>query len=482
MPPVAVQPPTMLHTDLSHAPPPSTTTITTASADSGLDSPIESLSAMSIHDTASTSTTLPKTPAPLVLPRPDMSARSATDPSPSALLQNYFATTHLHEQQSLTTRRNRSPYSRSHLRSRSGGSSALSAPPITRAKSLPTQHTPRSSSMTSNRSSSDSTRSNSGSASPALAAPLSGSPARSPRRLNSPFRDDAPFTTSPPPPRSPSFSGGTPAIESIQEDSELDITPRQINTLPQPPNAAAMTSFSRSGSLRRRPASPLHSLQNNSHPTPPTSTPTSSYPSSPGIRPSHHQTSPAPPSTHHHQRQPSLERFRDEPHPTTTSTTPHSLTLHHYSSTSSLFTSSSISIPSTPTSARSRSPSISSLETIEDAPDLESEAVEMERKIAVERAARIARGEEVVADEYSSSQDGGGGAGTGLWRRRSLDAPGGSSSFGRGAGGATTGVGARVPGYAGAAGAGGGAVERKRWSICGGERRADLDLETIWED
>lgn len=23
---------------------------------------------------------------------------------------------------------------------------------------------------------------------------------------------------------------------------------------------------------------------------------------------------------------------------------------------------------------------------------------------------------------------------------------------------------------------------RKRWSICGGERRADLDLETIWED
>ncbi|GAB1744519.1 hypothetical protein NU219Hw_g1790t1 [Hortaea werneckii] len=484
MPPVAVQPPTMLHTDMSHASTPSTTTTTTttASADSGLDSPIESLSAMSIHDTASTSTTLPKTPAPLVLPRPDMSARSATDPSPSALLQNYFATTHLHEQQSLTTRRNRSPYSRSHLRSRSGGSSALSAPPITRAKSLPTQHTPRSSSMTSNRSSSDSTRSNSGSASPAFAAPLSGSPARSPRRLNSPFRDDAPFTTSPPPPRSPSFSGGTPAIESIQEDSELDITPRQINTLPQPPNAAAMTSFSRSGSLRRRPASPLHSLQNNNnHPTPPTSTPTSSYPSSPGIRPTHHQTSPAPPSTHHHQRQPSLERFRDEPHPTTTSTTPHSLTLHHYSSTSSLFTSSSISIPSTPTSARSRSPSISSLETIEDAPDLESEAVEMERKIAVERAARIARGEEEVgAGDYSSSQDGGGGAGTGLWRRRSLDAPGGSS---RGAGGATTGVGARVPGYAGAgAGGGAGAVERKRWSICGGERRADLDLETIWED
>ncbi|KAI7181484.1 hypothetical protein KC363_g9123, partial [Hortaea werneckii] len=84
---------------------------------------------------------------------------------------------------------------------------------------------------------------------------------------------------------------------------------------------------------------------------------------------------------------------------TTTTTTP--LTLHHYASTSS-FTSSSISVPSTPTSARSRSPSISSLETIEDAPDLESEAVEVERKIAAERAARIARGEEVAADEEGS--------------------------------------------------------------------------------
>ncbi|KAI6926203.1 hypothetical protein KC341_g12919 [Hortaea werneckii] len=387
---------------MSHPSPPSaSTTATTTTADSELGSPVESLSAMSIHDGTSTSTPLPKAPAPLMLPRPDMSARSATDPSPSALLQNYFASTVLHEQPPLTTRRNRSPYSRSHLRSRSGGSSGLSAPPITRAKSLPTQHAPRaSSSTTPNQSSSESTRSNSGSTSPAFAAPLSGSPARSPRRLNSPFRDDAPSTTPPPPPRSPSFSGGTPAIESIQEDSELDFTPRQTNTLPQPPSAAAMTSFSRSGSLRRRPASPLHSL-NNPTPPPPTSTPSS-----------------------------------------------------------------------TPTSARSRSPSISSLETIEDAPDLESEAVEVERKIAAERAARIARGEEVAADEE--------GSGGGLWRRRSLDAPGGSGSSGRG------GVGGRIG--AGGSGGGGGmmggttTLERKRWSICGGERRADLDLETIWED
>ncbi|KAI6959835.1 hypothetical protein KC366_g13862, partial [Hortaea werneckii] len=255
----------------------STTTTTTTAADPESGSPVESFSAMRIHDGTSTSTPLPKAPAPLMLPRPDMSARSATDPSPSALLQNYFASTVLHEQPPLTTRRNRSPYSRSHLRSRSGGSSGLSAPPITRAKSLPTQHAPRASSTTPDQSSSESTRSNSGSASPAFAAPLSGSPARSPRRLNSPFRDDAPSRTPPPPPRSPSFSGGTPAIESIQEDSELDFTPRQTNTLPQPPSAAAMTSFSRSGSLRRRPASPLHSLNNNTNPTPPppTSTPSS---------------------------------------------------------------------------------------------------------------------------------------------------------------------------------------------------------------
>lgn len=28
----------------------------------------------------------------------------------------------------------------------------------------------------------------------------------------------------------------------------------------------------------------------------------------------------------------------------------------------------------------------------------------------------------------------------------------------------------------------GGSRERKRWSVCGGERRVDLDLDTIWED
>jgi hypothetical protein len=84
------------------------------------------------------------------------------------------------------------------------------------------------------------------------------------------------------------------------------------------------------------------------------------------------------------------------------------------------------------------------LDTIEDVPDLESEAIEAERieklKLAAERSER---GE----DEEEGGQ-----------RRSSLDVPRGFG-FSRG-----------------------GNRERKRWSVCGGERRADLDLETIWED
>jgi hypothetical protein len=83
---------------------------------------------------------------------------------------------------------------------------------------------------------------------------------------------------------------------------------------------------------------------------------------------------------------------------------------------------------------------------------MESQAIELERierlKFAAERADR---GEDADAN----------------WRRRvgSLDVPRGSFGFAR-------------------LGAGSNAAnrERKRWSVCGGERRADLDLETIWED
>ena len=76
---------------------------------------------------------------------------------------------------------------------------------------------------------------------------------------------------------------------------------------------------------------------------------------------------------------------------------------------------------------------------------MESEAIESERierlKLAAERAER---GEE-----------------EGEKRRGSLDVP--RTGFGFTRGGARS-------------------EQRKRWSICGGERRADLDLETIWED
>ena len=101
------------------------------------------------------------------------------------------------------------------------------------------------------------------------------------------------------------------------------------------------------------------------------------------------------------------------------------------------------SVPSTPTSARSRSPSISSLETIPDSPDAEEAALEADRIAQLKAAADAADG--------GDSSDAKG--------RNSLDV----QTRGR-----TLGFGSRD--------------KRKRWSVCGAERRGDLDLETIWED
>ncbi|KAI0486443.1 hypothetical protein F4859DRAFT_370552 [Xylaria cf. heliscus] len=101
----------------------------------------------------------------------------------------------------------------------------------------------------------------------------------------------------------------------------------------------------------------------------------------------------------------------------------------------------SSSVPSTPSSMRSRSPSISSLETIPDTPDAEEAALEAERIAQLKAAA------DAVENGDSKS-------------RTSLD----GSIRGR-----TLGIlGSRD--------------KRKRWSVCGAERRGDLDLETIWED
>jgi hypothetical protein len=96
-------------------------------------------------------------------------------------------------------------------------------------------------------------------------------------------------------------------------------------------------------------------------------------------------------------------------------------------------------VPSTPTSTRSRSPSISSLETIPDTPDAEEAALEADRIAQLKAAADAADGESKG--------------------RSSLDVP----SRGR-----TMAFGSKD--------------KRKRWSVCGAERRGDIDLETIWED
>ncbi|ROT34798.1 hypothetical protein SODALDRAFT_329487 [Sodiomyces alkalinus F11] len=101
-------------------------------------------------------------------------------------------------------------------------------------------------------------------------------------------------------------------------------------------------------------------------------------------------------------------------------------------------------LPSTPTSARSRSPSISSLETIPDSPDAEEAAMEAERIARLKAAAEEAETGEPAVDLRCGG---------------SFDTP----TRGR-----TLGFISRD--------------KRKRWSVCGAERRGDIDLETIWED
>lgn len=115
-------------------------------------------------------------------------------------------------------------------------------------------------------------------------------------------------------------------------------------------------------------------------------------------------------------------------------------------------TSSISSIPSTPTSLRSRSPSISSLETIPDIPDAEAEEALEDDRMA----------------ELKAGADTADAAGKPHRRRGTSDTSNPSSSFHTLRGGSS----AYIPR----------SDKRKRWSVCGAERRQDLDLETIWED
>ncbi|KXL49603.1 hypothetical protein M433DRAFT_147324 [Acidomyces richmondensis BFW] len=356
------------------------------------------------------------------LRRPHLNTRSSTDPSlsssPSAAVFDAHPAAHiLRPSSSSSSTRNRSPYSRAHLRSRSSNAASLlsPAPAMTRAHSLPNPHTLR---LPVDSSSSPSSG---GSLSPGSQSPLMrGSGGTTPARTRSPFKDSEIAT-----PRSPSFGGGVVGgIESIHEERELDLTERQAGAVMGQSAASFPRSAPGSTSSRRRPASPLHSLAGaQQHQQ-------SSTSSTGGGGGGGSLLTFIPPDTSPRLGPQHPQKY-NESYPRSTS--PASSLLHHSASTSSFS-----SIPSTPTSARSRSPSISSLETIEDAPDLESEAEQLERlKMAAER-------EEEVGG-----------------RRSSLDvAPGRGGGFGFG----------RV------------GRERKRWSVCGGERRGDLDLETIWED
>lgn len=192
-----------------------------------------------------------------------------------------------------------------------------------------------------------------------------------------------------------SFEGQVDIGETISENSELDLKPR-INsdgdTVPFPSSSSTYHTFPR---VRRRPSSPLYQT---SQPTSRAVTPNSVL-----------RTSTSSPSL-------SAAQF-NEPFPS------------NYSFSSS-------SMPSTPTSLRSRSPSISSLETIPDSPDAELEAETLAQLKAAADNENDSEGEDPVG------------------KRRGLD-------MGR--------VGAMRD-------------KRKRWSVCGAERRGDLDLETIWED
>ncbi|KAF9893023.1 hypothetical protein FE257_012434 [Aspergillus nanangensis] len=140
--------------------------------------------------------------------------------------------------------------------------------------------------------------------------------------------------------------------------------------------------------------------------------------------------------------------------PSSAHSSPVILSSRYNESYPSYSTSSVSSVSSTPTSIRSRSPSISSLETIPDIPDAEAAAIEDDQIAALKAAAD--RADEAEADN------------TGNRRRGASDAAGPTNSFVN-MRPVSGGYGSRVD-------------KRKRWSVCGAERRQDLDLETIWED
>jgi hypothetical protein len=208
------------------------------------------------------------------------------------------------------------------------------------------------------------------------------SPLHSGRR-RSPHR-----TTMEEPHPSKSTWGGLMIEPNIPEDEALDLS--NDAEYPQP---SPISLFSNTFPRSRRRGQPLHQ--------------SASAPSlyaravSPNVS---GRTSPSPSF--------SYQKYTNEPYP-----------MYSYSSASSM--------PSTPTSLRSRSPSISSLDTIEDAPGAEEAAI-------MEEDSKT-RGEDDLGD---------------LRRRSPLEVRGSNLRSNK---------------------------ERKRWSVCGAERRADFSLEPIEE-
>ncbi|KAI9875727.1 MAG: hypothetical protein M1830_008067 [Pleopsidium flavum] len=326
---------------------------------------------------------LPDTPKSEVSQTRPSNPRRTTEPTSGTPSQTSEMST-----LSLRTR-NRSPFSRSHQRSRSSAS-ALSAPLMTRAHSSPVVDTAGRVLMSTN--------------TMRPSSPL-GPPGRRTSPLRRPFDDTY-----------PSFGGQLDIWETISENQELELTPRATTIDTDPMLSSPISLHHTNSRNRRRPSPPLYQI---GQPTMSNSSVTStsaSSSSSPSLAPT---------------------KF-NEPYPSNSS-----------------FTSSSM--PSTPTSLRSRSPSISSLETIPDSPDAEEAALE------AENIARL----KAAADDEAEGRDDSICVGDAQQRRSSLDVPGGRSMV-LGANSFGVVFGARD--------------KRKRWSVCGAERRGDLDLETIWED
>jgi hypothetical protein len=356
--------------------------------------------------------------SPIVRPIAERRSTAPEPTSPTTPLNAKFATVTIEP-------RSRSPYRGPHYRTQSSNTASLLSPGFPRSKSLPYSETGRPSSPL-NR----------------PASPFS-SGTRRVSPLRRPFEDYYSFS-------------GVDIDQTIAENSELelDLKPRPMlsvdssdtgHSTPTTPNSPLLSAghgtFPRT---RRRPSSPLHlsSPGYNSRLHASASSPTLRSPGPSPVDPAkYNEAFPSPVV-------PGGIVDRSSTHPPTTIANIAAST--SYYATSIVSGTSAGSMPSTPSSFRSRSPSISSLETIPDSPDAEAAAAaaaEQDRD-AIARLRAVAE-----------KRDDSGPRTRGRTMGRTIDSAGTIGS-----------TGATAP------------EKRKRWSVCGAERRGDLEMETIWED